>query len=394
MEGINIPYYEEVTAIINSNIPIIIDADALITYAFLQDNHDIRMGGQYLHVVYICERFLSILSERGANLLIVLFDVWGKFWEKSSYLSTVRLTVYTHLEKQTQHRFFKFATFDSISFKKFISVQKPRAALLDLSYHLKVYKLKERNPMKFELAVELALLINCTEIIFLRANDLYCIDICEINIYQAISLSFGLHPRVNLNILNEVLCTRLRNLGEMSSSPSLNVTIKGNFSNYDCRHALVAIAANTFLSHVNDINTLKIILLFYASLDVLNLENRCCPILKSDDNLLKNLQEIISIWLDCLRATIEFFQQQNIVLIWKNIADIWQGTMFCYICYIVKDTINCGKELGHFRQVYEYYIDLVEKECMLKIEPYPISPYSEVPVFRLVENQMNGNSGI
>lgn len=375
MMKLNIPIHEDVTSMINSNVPFLIDGDALCMLAFLQESHEITLGGQYLHCVYFCERFLQILADKGGNFIIVFFNTWETYWEKNSYIRCLRLSLCAHLRNFTKYRVDNFTSFASQDFREFLDVMKPRCILLDIAYHKSIEEFNERILSSNELVsdVQKGLIIICTEILFFRANDLPCIDICEIDIEISTISSFNLHSDPLLSKEATQLCKEHNKILTLPSADN-EFIIQNNYSDYDARRALVIIASNKFLLDMKDANVLKLILLTYASLEVLHLEHRCCPILKYKGGSLNELQKILLKWLDCLSSALKYCLKDNMKMEWTNIGDIWQGTMFSYICYIVSQTISSGSELGELQEAYENYIYLVKCECDIELDAYPIIP--------------------
>lgn len=387
----NVPLYEDITLMINSNIPFLIDGDALITYAFLQDNHEVKLGGQFLHIIYFCERFLHTLLDKGGNFIIVFFDTWENYWHDVAYLKCLRLAVYEHLKKHTNYRLFKFESFLSGDFKRFLDIEKPRCVFVDIGFHLSLKEFNTRvsSSRCIISSVNNALLITCAEILFFRANDLPCIDICNINIEESIISSYNLHANPKYKEIARVICTKLNNV--LPSAPLLKIKkpLKCDYSGYDARQAFVVIAASKYLLDKNNANALKLIILSYAALEALQLEHRCCPIFQFKDSSLNTVQGIVMKWLDCLSCSFEQCVEKKIELSWDNIADIWQGTMFGYISYVVQNTIHTGAELGHFQKPYEVYVKLIELETNEKFEPYPIVPICQSDDGILIKDDNN-----
>ncbi|GJQ71104.1 putative ATP-dependent RNA helicase [Trypoxylus dichotomus] len=291
MEDINTPTYSDVTPMVNSKIPFLIDGDALIMYAFLQENHETMLG--------------------------------------------------------------------------------------DLGYHLSLEEFNKRMSLSPKLAVDVhsALILTCTEIVFFRANDLPCIDLCEINIDESLISSFHLDARRNLIILSKMCCQMLVETVSRVKPSIDEFVVNCDYSEFDARRAVVIIASSKFLSTDADVNFLKLILLSYASLEVLQLEHRCCPIFKFENDSLANVQDKIMNWMDCILYALQYCLKYQISLLWNNIADIWQATMFSYICHTIQDEISSGAELGHLKEAYEQYIHLVKRESSQTMDAYPILPY-------------------
>lgn len=363
MQKVNIPVFEDVTLMINSNIPFLIDADALLMYSFMQKNHDNDLGGQYLHVIYFCERFLNLLLEKGGNCIIVFFNIWNQVWNLNPYVKSIRLAMYSHFKRNTKFKLYECSSFNTREFKGFIDMEKPRCILLDIGLHLTLNK--------FNIDPEDVLKLNCTEIVFFRGNDLPCIDISEIVIDESTVSSYNLHSNVNLRKLSENLCSVLIIQPHIANAKKIHC----NYSNYDARCAIAVIASSNFLHKIQDDNQIKLIMLCYASQEILSLQNRCCPIVKFDQATLNRLQTIVKLWLDCLSQSMIICIEEDIKLDWNTIADLWQGTLFSYMCYIMgNDAILYGDKLGYIQHPYERYMKLISQECKKEIEPYPIKP--------------------
>ncbi|CAG0901715.1 unnamed protein product [Darwinula stevensoni] len=97
----------------------LLDGDSLLVFIIFNSSVDVRHGGQYLHLVYAAERFLGMLLERGAVLVIIFFENMLRLWNDNPTLLLARQILHTHLEKNSPCRVHSFPSSCHAGFQNF-----------------------------------------------------------------------------------------------------------------------------------------------------------------------------------------------------------------------------------------------------------------------------------
>ncbi|CAG0903899.1 unnamed protein product, partial [Darwinula stevensoni] len=95
----------------------LLDGDSLLLFILFNSSVDVSYGGQYLHLVYAVERFLGMLYERGAVLVIIFFENTLKLWNENPTLLLARPVIHTHLEKNSPCRVLSFPSSCHVDFQ-------------------------------------------------------------------------------------------------------------------------------------------------------------------------------------------------------------------------------------------------------------------------------------
>ena len=68
----------------------LIDGDSLFVELLLNKNLDWHYGGQFLHLIYLCERYLHLFERKGAIFQLVFFQEYQDLWNSNPSLKLAR----------------------------------------------------------------------------------------------------------------------------------------------------------------------------------------------------------------------------------------------------------------------------------------------------------------
>ncbi|RNA20271.1 putative ATP-dependent RNA helicase DDX60 [Brachionus plicatilis] len=166
----------DITKEISDSSVILIDGISLITDCFLNHEMNLFHGGQYLHFVYLFERFIDILLDLTEHFFIVFFEDLNIYFEKDKSLNLAIGIILNHLVKikSVKGRLRFFDNFLSKKYQSFLDEKKP--TFIALNELTKFNKLKINKKQKDEIK----------------------------NIYQILPI-YHIGKEINILVLNEMI---------------------------------------------------------------------------------------------------------------------------------------------------------------------------------------------
>ena len=169
----------DVTKEISDACLFLIDGTSLILECFQNNNIDWSFGGQYLHLVYIFERYIEMFSTLSKYFYIIFFDNLNLMFRNDSRFSLSLSVIINHLKSnaylKSKTKF--FSSVSSYEYKQFLSYEKPTFVLLN-----KLEKLKELDIREVEVMSKIKETFKIMDIFYLHL---------EINILLTKNISFN-----------------------------------------------------------------------------------------------------------------------------------------------------------------------------------------------------------
>lgn len=356
----NKPRYQDITPMFNDSVPFLVSGEMLMVTALTDENYNHLLGGQSLHFIYICERILNVFKKNNGSFQIVFFDIWENIlhWQMLLF----RQILIKHFENNTEIVVHHFTNVYDPGFSLLIDNVRPAFFLYNLDYS---------QLMKFlgKFSVESFLGLFCAEFTFCLKSDLPVVDLTFLNV--DISMVKG-------HLLeNDVHYTKLPNYREDVLRIQANrqgLKVKKIPIVYHCneiREFLVCNAVCAFLNkYPKQENDVKLFVLYVVVMENLNLENRGCPILQTTNS--SKIKDNIRIWYMIILSLLKHINHSK--KNWKNICDLWQGTLLAVVYHSITEPIN-SESLGVLAEFYEKYFKKINSVVTKEINPYPIKPY-------------------
>nr|XP_022902437.1 uncharacterized protein LOC111415131 [Onthophagus taurus] len=376
LEKFNKSFYEDVTAMINSSVPTLIDGDSLLLYCVLRESHPIISGNQFLHITYLFERFLDLLIQKGATCILVFFNFWELVWEKNFAMRTLRYVIGNHFKNNTNIPTYTFLWYYSPQFLEFKSREKPRCIITSLGFDANVKSFNEKLQNESIFAnEECAQKLFSASLVYCIANDLPIIDTHSIDIGVTLIYAFNVPPK---RLSNEI-CTKFKGecLNELDLLKQMYSKIIGVSIDLKSPRELIIEAGALYLKRFNDQNKLRLLFLYYAVQFALPLENRTPPKkLETNKEIIKQLQEFINNWQESLYSVLSNRTLNQDNFDYELISDLWQGTLFMCVLRLTTDYIENKTQLGMLHTEYENLLADVNLRLLEldQINPYPIEP--------------------
>lgn len=371
IQDFNKPNFQDITPLFDDGVPFLVDGDALMLTAILDKNYNPCFGGQFLHLVYICERILQIFTNNGGICQIVFFDIWKEMYDNSNNLLLCREVLYLHFMKNTQIPVHKIKHFYSSDFINIIENVKSRFLLCNLGIYIdypRAIRKVEGNASKLNNKV---LPVFCGELLSSISNDLACVDIEKLSIDVSTVSSFIVDSNAEVMQLSQMVQNQVIKAFRMnddSPSPDNCFVAKTALETVVCNAAI-----NFQILHPKQLNNLRLILVLYATMDCFKLQNRGCPRVYIDsENTRKDVKDLIDTWMQLLYKSLTPLSTKTVD--WKNVGDLWQGTLFSTIICAINKEINDAQQLGAISDRYEYYVNLINTESKMPLDPYPLKP--------------------
>lgn len=178
----------DITREISDACLFLIDGTSLILECFQNHSIDWNCGGQYLHLVYMFEKYIQMFSTLSDYFYIVFFNDLNSLFRNDSRFSLGLSVIINHLKLndylKSKTRF--FSSLSSFEYKEFLNYEKPSFILLNKLEKLDALEIGEETTLRE------------IKTIF-KIMDIYYLSL-EINILLTKNLSF------NSNRLNGFYC--------------------------------------------------------------------------------------------------------------------------------------------------------------------------------------------
>lgn len=355
------PRFQDITPMFNDSVPFLVSGEMLMLTALTNENYSIVLGGQSLHMIYICERLLNVFKKNNGSFEFVFFDIWKEVLE-NEYLILCRQMIMEHFKNNTSIPVHNFDSVYDTGFSELIDNVRPGFLLYNLSHN---YLFRSLKQYKCNACRYLALF--CSEFTFCLGIDFPVVDIGFIDTGVSNVKSYLLESNTE--------CMKLPNLRRIMGKTIVTKRIpkkKLDFA-YRCNDIREFLVCNAVCVFLKDFpkreNDAKLFVLYAVALENLKLHNRGCPIVNVIGDTIKN---DVMIWQKILLLLLESIN--DIKMEWKNIADIWQGTLLAVVYSSVTDELF-NVNLGEFAPYYEQYIDKINNATKQTLLPYPIKPY-------------------
>lgn len=348
----------------DDSVPFLVSGEMLMLTAVMDENYNRSLGGQSLHMIYLTERLLNTFARNNGKFEIVFFNIWENVFDDwNLYLS--REIVMRHFQNNTKYAVHQFPHVHDTGFIEYIDKVRPGFFLYNLSVIFEHTFLKEYSCTFQELLITF-----CAEFVFCLKIDLPIVDLQTVQVDSSVVKAYVLESDLD----SIKLIPDLKNdLLEISRKTKM---FKKMASPYKCREIREWIICNTvqeFLeSFPEQINDARRFILYMVILENLNLEDRASTVVKEID---KNI----------IMADILAFKKIMVSLLsgadtknfdWKNIADIWQGTLLAVV-YSCFNSALYDRDLDKLSASYEDYINKINGALKTKIHAYPIEPYNK-----------------
>lgn len=390
----NKPIFQDITPLFDDGVPFLVDGDALMLTAILDKNYNPSFGGQFLHLVYICERILQVFTNNGGVCQIVFFDIWKEVYNNSYKLLVCRQVLYHHFMKNTQIHVHKIKHFYSSDFISIIEKVKSRFLLCNLAVYKDYFDIikKVGEKPKFINKWPSIIMLFCGELLSCISNDLACVDIEGLTTDVSTVSSFIVEGNAEVAELSQTVHDNILNEFTINDDcPSLDDCVLAK----NARETAICNAAINFLIlHPKRVNDLRLILVLYATLDCFKLRNRGCPRVWIDsEETRKDVKDLIDIWVQLLYEVLTSATVSSIDE-WKNVGDLWQGTLFSTILCAIKEDICDAQQLGAISGRYEYYVHLINEHSKVLLDPYPVKPIATDVSYKLLMPKCKSHGNI
>lgn len=374
----NDPRFQDITPMFNDSVPFLVSGEMLMLTAMLDENYNSVLGGQSLHFIYICERLLNVFKKNNGSFEILFFDVWENVFNNYQLL-LYRQILINHFEKNTEIRVHHFTDVYDLAFSTLIDTARPGFFLYNLD-NIMIHKFLKHQ----RCGDNIFLAVFCAEFISCLKSDLPVVDLGTIELEISIVRSYLLENDVDYKILPEFRS----DIEKIHSIRKLKIETLSSISKYnDIRKLLVCNAVCAFLKKFpTRTNDVRLFVLYVVALENLKLQNRGCPFVKITN---QDIKQDILIWQKIIFSLLKDVDSSNIN--WKNICDIWQGTLLAVVYHCVTDVMY-SENLGQFRSYYEQYFEITNCILSENLSPYPIEPYkTQFCTFKMPYCRERGN---
>lgn len=350
----NRPRLRDITPMFDDSVPFLVSGEMLMLTAVMDRNYNPVLGGQTLHLIYICERLLNVFRKHNGCFEIVFFDVWESVLSNPSLL-LYRQIIKAHFKNDTDVPVHQFNDIHVEDFRELINKVRPGFFLYNLAAEYMSHFVKNMDFLP----------LFCAELIFCLKLDFPIVDLATVTNEVSTVKSYLLESDIDYEELPDV-------------KKKMGKRVKPRPCVYQCKEIREFIVCNAVCTFLNDYpsrsNDAKLLVLYFAVLENLGLQNRGCPIIKMKDCKSEELiMEDVHIW---QKIMIAFLKDTDVKdMDWKNIGDIWQGTLFAVVNSCVTEQICNGESLGEFAAHYEQYIHRIDSVIPISLTPYPIQPY-------------------
>lgn len=346
----------------NDSVPFLISGEMLLITALMDKNYNRLLGGQSLHLIYICERLLNVFKKNSGTFEIVFFNAWKNVFRHPELL-LYRQIIIAHFKNNTNIPVHTFSCVFDKSFSDLIDNVRPGFLLYNLADRYQSRFLKENK-----CAIADFYTLFCSEFIFCLKADLPVVDLRNINVEVSIVKSYLLESNISHEQLPDLLIDVIHKVIINNAGISGKIEIA-----YGCNEIRELIICNAACVFLNDFpkraNDVRLFLLYAVVLENLNLQSRGCPIVEITD---QTIMEDVLIWQRIIFALLKDFDKGNVE--WKNICDIWQGTLLAVVySSVTKEMFS--ENLGELAIFYEQYVDKINGVTTNKLTHYPIVPY-------------------
>lgn len=363
------PLYQDISAMFADGVPFFIDADSLLLMVMADKQWRCQFRGSSLHLVYLIESYLNIFAERGGEFHLIFFETWKNIWHLEPTVLLYRQILMEHFRNNTKYHVHVLNNCLEKDFANLISTFRPQFILtnFDMDSHCQRYG---------EAVEQHARLMIVQEILTCLYLDLPCVDTNGLRTEIFNVQAFYTVGSVKIMRLVQFMHSKFEKYFNkpIADIEFIDTSEFPKIDLIDSRSIIILLAAKRFSEKIenNRDSIIRIILLNYAIMDSLNLENRSCPILKYDNKV--HLDSYIKSWHSCLfEAMMSIYKIQDVKINWNFVSDLWQGLLFGHLCRFLKNDIRDSTNLGI--TVSKKYEVLISKLSALnvQIEPYPIS---------------------
>lgn len=363
-----------------------VDGDALMLTAILDKNYSPIAQGQFLHLVYICERILQIFTSNGGVCHIVFFDIWKKIYNNCYKLLLCRQVLYYHFTKNTNIPVHKIEHFYSSDFISIVERVKSRFLLCNLAIYKDYIEIAQKvglKPPKFVDKWPPTLILYAGELFSCISNYIACVDIETLTIDVSTVASYIVEGQPETVQLSKRVQDYLLDSFTIDED---GASLSDGFVGKNARETLVCNAAVDFLTlHPKRANDLRLILATYATMDCFKLQNRGCPEVSIDsEEPRKDARALVDLWMQLLHKVL-MSSIASEISDWRNIGDLWQGTLFFTVLCAVSEDVEDAEKLGAISGRYEYYVGLVNAESSVPLDPYPLKPFGKDISYEIFE---------
>lgn len=360
----NKPRFQDITPMFNDSVPFLVSGEMLMTTALMDKNYNRLLGGQSLHLIYICERLLNVFKKNNGTFEIVFFSVWENVFRHPELL-LYRQIIMSHFKNNTTIPVHTFRCVFDPSFSDLIDKVRPGFLLYNLAnkYQIAFFK-------KYQCAIVDLYTMFCSEFIFCLNADLPVVDLRNIKVDISVVKSYLLENNVRHEEFPDLLPYTVKIINKHAGIPEKLALV---YKCKDIRELVICNAACVFLNDFSQqVNEVRLFLLYAIILENLKLQYRGCPVVQITGSKLLTVTEEILIWQKIIFALLK--DCDDVDYEWKNICDIWQGTLLAVVYSSVTNPMF-SENLGKLATFYEQYVDKINGVTNTKLAPYPIMPY-------------------
>lgn len=352
----NDPHFHDITPMFSDSVPFLVSGEMLLLTALMDPNYNNLLGGQSLHMIYICERLLNVFAKNNGTFEIVFFDVWKNVFDDWHLLLYRQITI-AHFKNNTTIPVHCFGSVYDAAFSELIDKVRPGFFAYNLASKCLYELLGQYGVSTLDF-----LSLFCGEFIFCLKADLPIVDLGTINVQASTVYSYRIENDIDYKLLPDLQAF----VSEVSKLGDDIKTVTAVYKCKDIREYVICNAVTIFLNSFPErTNDARLFLLYATVLENLKLQNRGTPRVEVTDS---EIEEDVFVWQKIMFLLLNDASEADVV--WKNIGDIWQGTLLAVVYSSVTEEVNRA-DLGQFAGLYEQYIDKISSR---RLTAYPIQP--------------------
>lgn len=367
--------FQDITSMFSNGAIFFVDGDSLLLHLMGDVNYDVKNGGQLLHLIYLCERYLQLFSRKGGNFEIIFFNIWSQAWSGKHTLLLARTALITHLRFNMLFRVHEFDSIWDINFRNILE-KRNCAFLLTDSEMMDTYTglFPDEDHVVQELLFHVSI---CYSLVGLY---LPCVDTNDVRLTVSTLNAFFFPPGAKLGHgkLRKLLHSIIQTIEEKCKPPLVSletvasplIPVEGES---DVRHVVTVTAAAEFLKDSSAPQPredwMRAFLLYSSLLEVLPLKFRGCPSVVAHTSTFTVFLEHIHRHMNCvLQEVLRVGQTANYNF--NTVSDLWHGNLFSFVVnYVIEhgacEEILLGTQtLAAYEKLLQDVVRLTEKPLL------------------------------
>ncbi|PSN57547.1 hypothetical protein C0J52_01638 [Blattella germanica] len=328
-----LPSYEDITNMLSNGAVFLVDGDSLLLHIMGNKNYDFSNGGQMLHFIYLCERFLQLFHRKGGRFEIIFFNIWNQAWAEEPTLLLARSVLKNHLKFNMSFVIHEFESVWDKDFEELLQERKFGFMLIDYC----MIDVLEQLFHKENYFQELIYLVQiCYSLVGL---SLGLVDMEDVELNVSTLNAFYTPPNATLftsnlrQILDKVIC-KLELISHEICSKSKEEMVGLYIPDTkieDIRRAITVQSAVMYLKDKTSPEPRKewigVFLLYSVLLDCLPLGFRSCSNLSM--NQVNEYYEFIKKMQQLMNHVLQNSQNGNCN--YQFVADLWHGNLLAKV---------------------------------------------------------------